>query len=121
MDAVTSIVGLVVVLAPAAWGLAQLMSNDGGFRGTFLQLNPDLGWPHGVQEDDDFHWRWDRKSESRLGQRSSGVAGPPVRPVEAATLRLAMPQQLSDSTDGIGEIVDWDVTPIPVTRVERRH
>jgi hypothetical protein len=24
----------------------------------FVGYRPDLGWPHGIQEDDDFHWNW---------------------------------------------------------------
>jgi hypothetical protein len=24
----------------------------------FMPFDSDLGWPRGVQEDDDVHWRW---------------------------------------------------------------
>ena len=34
----------------------------------------DLGWPTGVQEDDDFHWQWSR--------RPSGPGGSDVAPLK---------------------------------------
>ena len=29
-----------------------------GFGDGFVAFRSDLGWPRGVQEDDDVHWRW---------------------------------------------------------------
>ena len=28
------------------------------FGAGFVGYRSDMGWPHGVQEDDDFHWDW---------------------------------------------------------------
>ena len=36
-----------------------------GFGDGFVAFRPDTGWPHGVQEDDDFHWSWTRPDDAR--------------------------------------------------------
>ena len=45
------VVAIAVVLVCAGSGAAT--SSMGG-----LFRHPDLGWPDGVQEDDDAHWSW---------------------------------------------------------------
>jgi hypothetical protein len=35
------------------------------FAEGFLGYRPDMGWPHGVQEDDDFHWNWKGRKAGR--------------------------------------------------------
>ena len=38
------------------------------FGAGFIGYRSDLGWPHGVQEDDDVHWNWTRRaSDARDG------------------------------------------------------
>ena len=32
------------------------------FGAGFIGYRSDLGWPHGVQEDDDVHWNWKRST-----------------------------------------------------------
>ena len=123
MDAITSIVGLVAVLAPAAWGLARLVASDGS-NGTFLRANPDLGWPRGVQEDDDVKWRWDRPQVTAPVRQpvtvAIGLARPPVVPLEAAPLRLAAPAlPARPNPEPDAEIVETGVTAVRVTRVRR--
>ena len=34
-----------------------------GFGDGFQPFRSDMGWPRGVQEDDDFHWSWGQGSE----------------------------------------------------------
>ena len=122
MDPVTSIVGLVVVLTPAAWVVARLVHSDGS-NGTFLRAHPDLGWPHGVQEDDDVHWHWERESAPRVLQPASAMAAagrPPVTPMEASPLRLApvAPRETLGEPDA--DIIEADVPSVSVAPVRRR-
>jgi hypothetical protein len=42
-----------------------------GFGDGFVAFRADLGWPHGIQEDDDVHWTW----------RSNGLADRTGQPV----------------------------------------
>jgi hypothetical protein len=62
---------LAVLFQDARWGLVGGASVVGGivlrrlasrvsfsFGEGFLPYRSDLGWPRGVQEDDDFHWAW---------------------------------------------------------------
>jgi hypothetical protein len=43
-----------------------------GFGDGFTPFRSDLGWPRGVQEDDDFHWSWaGRKDEAAPAARRS--------------------------------------------------
>jgi hypothetical protein len=55
---------------------------------------PDLGWPHGVQEDDDMHWSWaaapvteSRRALDRV-RRSLPDPEPEVVDVESTPLDL---------------------------------
>jgi hypothetical protein len=47
---VAALIVLVLTLRAAVDGTPSLMSGLGGYR--------ELGWPAGVQEDDDLHWSW---------------------------------------------------------------
>lgn len=55
----------------------------------------ELGWPSGVQEDDDFHWRW---------------SGRPAIPVENPVDDIWSPPEIVDLADGSGP------RPMPVAR-----
>jgi hypothetical protein len=63
-----------VLLGTMAAGLVAievLSRRDGfGFAQGFMAYDGRLRWPHGVQEDDDFQWRWTapRGDSSRPGR-----------------------------------------------------
>jgi hypothetical protein len=73
------VVGLLVELVPGApWilivpalvGLAALRLDRRirfGFADGFVGYRRDLGWPRGVQEDDDVHWDWRRQRGPSAG------------------------------------------------------
>ncbi len=80
LDAVVAggivVVALLVALRAAGAG-ADL-------AGGLLKPPPELGWPVGVQEDDDMHWSWTAGPPSEeLGiselARAEGVVPAPVR------------------------------------------
>ena len=64
------------------------------FGAGFVGYRADMGWPHGVQEDDDFHWDW-RPRTDRATPPSVGAsrAAQPARasPGSAASKRRAGP------------------------------
>ncbi len=121
MDPITTIAGVVAVVAPAAWALSRLLTVE-GFGGTFLRPNVDLGWPHGVQEDDDVHWHWDRPDEPRLGPAIGRAPGrPPVRPAVASPLLIQGPTAKRTGSPGEGEILERGVSAIDVRPVRRVH
>ena len=41
------------------------------FGAGFVGYRSDMGWPHGVQEDDDFHWDWRPRTVSHATERRS--------------------------------------------------
>ncbi len=70
----------VLLFAVRASGRAvQTMS--GMFRA------PDLGWPSGVQEDDDLHWSW-TADRARTAPRLARPAEPDLLELDPTTLRL---------------------------------
>jgi hypothetical protein len=79
IGAVAALVAVLLLAARASDHAVQTMS--GMFRA------PDLGWPIGVQEDDEFHWSWT--------PAGTQAATPSARPAESdwqeldpSTLRL---------------------------------
>ncbi len=50
---------------------------------------PDLGWPSGVQEDDDVHWTWAGTERSSTRGRIR-LAEPDVQDVDNATVGLRL-------------------------------
>ncbi len=54
------------VLCGAALALTTMFRRvPFSFAEGFLGYRPDMGWPHGVQEDDDFHWNWKGRKAGR--------------------------------------------------------
>ena len=53
-------VGLVGALIPAAVVPIRFIDRHVtfSFGAGFVGFRADMGWPHGVQEDDDVHWNW---------------------------------------------------------------
>ena len=41
------------------------------FGAGFVGYRSDMAWPHGVQEDDDFHWDWRPRTISHPTERRS--------------------------------------------------
>jgi hypothetical protein len=41
------------------------------FGAGFVGYRADMGWPHGVQEDDDFHWDWRPQTVTHATERQS--------------------------------------------------
>ena len=67
------------------------------FGAGFVGYRADMGWPHGVQEDDDFHWDWrPRTDEPR--HRASELARP-HRPLE----RRPVPQHPGRASGAPGD------------------
>ncbi len=50
----------------------------GSFAAGFLPPSVDLCRPHGVQEDDDVHWKWAARSPGQEGEPSLDLSGPTV-------------------------------------------
>jgi len=56
----------VGVLCGAALALTTMFRRvPFSFAEGFLGYRPDMGWPHGVQEDDDFQWNWKARKAGR--------------------------------------------------------
>ena len=53
---------------------------------------PDLGWPSGVQEDDDLHWAWAAGSTAAAGAR---VAEPELHELEGIAIGLEVQPLMS--------------------------
>jgi hypothetical protein len=54
-----------LLIIPALIGLVLLRIDRRirfGFAEGFIGYRSQLGWPRGVQEDDDVHWRWHRRA-----------------------------------------------------------
>ena len=53
-------VGLAGALIPAAIVAIRFIDRHVtfSFGAGFVGFRADMGWPHGVQEDDDVHWNW---------------------------------------------------------------
>ena len=42
------------------------------FADGFIGYRPQMGWPRGVQEDDEVHWNWSQTGTARFGQGARG-------------------------------------------------
>jgi hypothetical protein len=82
--------GLLAVAATAGvmYAVVLLVARGPDTLGAMFHAEQP-GWPHGVQEDDDFRWRWNGSHGSPRGRDSSDPPAPvavqPLRPV----LRIA--------------------------------
>jgi hypothetical protein len=74
MEVVAS--GLVVIAVCAALGLIAIRSAGSGAEVVMLMFRSpaELGWPAGVQEDDDLHWVWSVPPTSPTEGKDSGPA-----------------------------------------------
>jgi hypothetical protein len=56
-------IGWIVMLLAASAGALRILDRRAGFSFADGLIGPRLalGWPRGVQEDDDFHWTWGRR------------------------------------------------------------
>jgi len=82
MDAL--LLGLVVVVSCVAGWAIRVLAGDRPMLGDVLRFRWP-GWPRGVQEDDDLHWRW----------RPSAV--PPGPPTERLRPRVGLGKRLEDA------------------------
>lgn len=73
--------GLFGLQAAAAIGLVAVVIRaldlrvarlDFSFADGFIGYRPQMGWPHGVQEDDEVHWNWSPGGTVRVGQGAPG-------------------------------------------------
>ncbi len=62
-----TLVFVIVVVATAVVLRRVAASMSFSFADGFLTYRGDAGWPHGVQEDDDFRWSWSRPSSAVAG------------------------------------------------------
>jgi hypothetical protein len=76
VDLVSAIVVLLALGAPLGLATAWFVSYGAGAIAQLFGPQPPMGWPHGVQEDDDFQWHWPGR-----------VAPPPVPPTPATRTR----------------------------------
>jgi hypothetical protein len=87
------VAAVIVTAMCAALGLLAMRSVCAGAEVVMLMFRSpaDLGWPSGVQEDDDLHWRWsglpaaaaEDGDGARVALRSPAAApidDPPARP-----------------------------------------
>ena len=74
---------LVVVYCLVGWAIRILGADRPILGDVFRYRGP--GWPSGVQEDDDLHWRW----------RPSAV--PPGPPTERLRPRVGLGKRLEDA------------------------
>lgn len=117
MDVLPALAGI------AAWsGVTALMlrcsSAGAEVIGPMFGTAAEPGWPHGVQEDDDFHWSWDRPKEAP-GEDVGGSAEA-IRPSWHSALAaevddpfiadLAMPE-LIELPPGSGAPTTWPARP----------
>jgi hypothetical protein len=63
-------VGALAVFAATILVAHRLISPTVQTIGGLFQA-PDLGWPSGVQEDDDFHWSWVKDGQRIVSERAS--------------------------------------------------
>jgi hypothetical protein len=66
--------------AAVVWGLVALMIREAHLRANhstisfgegFLGYTAHEEWPHGVQEDDDFHWNWKAARSAQPGRSAN--------------------------------------------------
>jgi hypothetical protein len=82
----------VITATCAAIGVVAIRAADAGTQVlTVMFRSPaELGWPHGVQEDDDLHWSWSSPPAGVAIEPSKGVAadasGDPVSRPEIVDL-----------------------------------
>ena len=86
-----------VLIAFVAWALVlalAIRANGSKVQTVGPMVNtPDLGWPHGVQEDDDMCWTWAAASANdaprpRRDPRSLPDPEPEIVDLEPASLHL---------------------------------
>jgi hypothetical protein len=84
--------GLEAVFALAlftALVLAAMRASGGGVQAmSGLFRAPDLGWPTGVQEDDDFHWTWAATDAERPADPRTPGAEPEWQELDPSSLRV---------------------------------
>jgi hypothetical protein len=81
-EAIVAIAAFVAVLLLAVLASGRAVQTMSGmFRA------PDLGWPSGVQEDDDLHWSWAPARERSAPQPDRQE--PDWQELDPSTLRLA--------------------------------
>lgn len=89
--------GVAVMTVCAAIGYLAVRTAGAGAEVVIQMFRSpaDLGWPSGVQEDDDLHWRWSRPTEAtdvegnarvRLEEVSGGAFDEPPMQVETVDL-----------------------------------
>lgn len=100
-------IGVLVGFVACAVVLALAMDLSGATVRTVGGMfhAPDLGWPSGVQEDDDMHWSWAaRKRGDRTGDRTEyrtgdriddraarqRIAGPELEEIDSGSVRLLL-------------------------------
>ena len=81
-EAVGAIVAFIAVLLFAVRASGRAVHTMSGmFRA------PDLGWPSGVQEDDDLHWSW-AAARARTAPQPARPAEPDWQELDPSTLGL---------------------------------
>ncbi len=96
-------IGVLIGFVACAVVLALAMDLSGSTVRTVGGMfhAPDLGWPSGVQEDDDLHWSWaagaarDRVGDrvgNRVGDRPGArrIAEPEIEELDSRSIRLQL-------------------------------
>jgi hypothetical protein len=78
MDTVLSIVVVLALAAPVGAAAAWFSTRGADALAVFFRPGSvaELGWPHGVQEEEPTAWNWDRGPGPRAGDRSLDGAEP---------------------------------------------
>jgi hypothetical protein len=80
MDPLIAFLALLLV-ASAVVGSGWLACRGVGDILSGLFRGPELGWPHGVQEDEPVPWNWTTSSPERVAELlESGPRASPLRP-----------------------------------------
>jgi hypothetical protein len=58
VDVISAAVVLLALGAPLGLATAWFVSHGAGAIAQLFGPQPPMGWPRGVQEDDDFQWHW---------------------------------------------------------------
>jgi hypothetical protein len=73
---------VAIILAALRASSSGVQAMSGLFRAA------DLGWPTGVQEDDDLHWTWAAKRANPPADSPVTPAGPELQELDPSSLRV---------------------------------
>ncbi len=121
LDGLLSVALLLALAAPIGLAAAWFTNQGPGALAGFFRADPGLGWPRGVQEDDDVTWNWSPGSAAAaaFAQASAEETGDTVdlspRP-GGAPPRVRAHDAGRAATTSAYEVESTKVSPRPVHR-----